>query len=305
MRKPMTPLVYSPMASRKLGVNVYLKRDDLYPISGGGNKGRKAEYILSKCLSDGCNAVVTCGGLQSNHVRATAIKCRELGIECTIVIHSSPVSRSTGNLKLLELLGVNVVYCEMSDVSDVMDREMDRFKSNGLTPFYIWGGGHSYEGTLAFFDAVKEVECQSDVDFDSVFVASGTGATQAGLHCGFKSFFPKTKVYGISVAREQARGTEAVRQSVEEFIEKYGLDKTYSNDIFFTDRYHFGGYENSSELLTSKVIEVARSTGIVLDPTYTGKAWFGMEDMIKSGNYTSQSNVLFWHTGGLLNLMAC
>ncbi len=81
---PMQKITYSSID------NLYVKRDDLYPISGGGNKGRKAKCILEKCISDGCNAVVTCGGIQSNHTRATAIRCKELGLECTIVIHAEP-----------------------------------------------------------------------------------------------------------------------------------------------------------------------------------------------------------------------
>ena len=85
MRLTATPLI----KISYLGVNLFVKRDDLYPISGGGNKGRKAEYILAKCIADGCNAVVTCGGAQSNHVRATAIRCKELGITCTIVVRTS------------------------------------------------------------------------------------------------------------------------------------------------------------------------------------------------------------------------
>ncbi|MEX9884278.1 1-aminocyclopropane-1-carboxylate deaminase/D-cysteine desulfhydrase [Providencia sp. PROV191] len=285
-------------------INLYIKRDDLYPISGGGNKGRKLNYILKKCLEEKCNAVVTCGGIQSNHARATAIRCCELGIECTIIIHSTPLEHSTGNLKILELLGVRLVYCELSDISKVMDLEMERYCRLGYSPFYIWGGGHCYEGTLAYFDAVAELKEQSEIEFDAVFLASGTGATQAGLHCGFKHYYNHTIVHGISVARDQNRGTSEIKKSVEEFVSISNLNNNYINNIIFTDKYNCGGYEKTCNELSEIISKVAKNTGIILDPVYTGKAWMGMENIIKTEQYPKHTNVLFWHTGGLLNLMA-
>ncbi|KPH65144.1 1-aminocyclopropane-1-carboxylate deaminase/D-cysteine desulfhydrase [Pseudoalteromonas porphyrae] len=284
--------------------NLYIKRDDLYPISGGGNKGRKSHYILENCVEKKCNAVVTCGGIQSNHTRATAIRCRELGIACTIVIHSDEVQESQGNLKLLKMLNVRVVYCEMTNVARTMDFEMERFSSLGFSPFYIWGGGHCYEGTLAYFDAVKELKQQTNMKFDAVFVASGTGATQAGLHCGFKHYFPDTQVFGISVAREKHRGEEEIKKSVREFIDVNKFNSDYINDINFDDSFNCGGYENVTNELEELINKVATQTGIILDPTYTGKAWLGMEKTLKTQQLNKNTNILFWHTGGLLNLMA-
>ncbi|MEI5639570.1 MULTISPECIES: 1-aminocyclopropane-1-carboxylate deaminase/D-cysteine desulfhydrase [unclassified Pseudoalteromonas] len=300
MRSTETPLI----KVNYLGVNLFVKRDDLYPISGGGNKGRKAEYILAKCIADGCNAVVTCGGAQSNHVRATAIRCKELGIACTIVIHASEPRESNGNLKLLRLLGVKIAYCDMVDVAKVMDAEMAEHAKQGLKPFYIWGGGHCLEGTQAFYDAAFEAHTQAKQHFDFVFHASGTGATQAGLHVGFKKINLATQVIGISVARENPRGTEAITHSVLEFVNANQLDTELSENIMFDDEYIAGGYEKTNPEQLSVIKSVAEQTGIILDPTYSGKAWHGMQQYIKSGKVKPGSNVLFWHTGGLLNLMA-
>ncbi|MCG6223063.1 1-aminocyclopropane-1-carboxylate deaminase/D-cysteine desulfhydrase [Vibrio diabolicus] len=286
------------------GMDIYIKRDDLYPISGGGNKGRKVEYILSKCINDGCNAVVTCGGIQSNHVRATAIRCKELGIACTIVIHAPKTNNIQGNLKLLYMLGVKVVYCDMDEVAKVMDDEMAEHNKQGLKPFYIWGGGHCLEGTKAFYDAAFEVNKQSNVHFDYVFHASGTGATQAGLHLGFKIIDSTTQVVGVSIAREKSRGLEAIKHSVLDFVEINGLDSQLLDGIIFDDDFTAGGYEQTNVQQLNVIKKVASKTGIILDPTYSGKAWFGMSEYIKSGKVKPGSNVLFWHTGGLLNLMA-
>lgn len=295
-----TPL----MKLQYLGVNLFIKRDDLYPISGGGNKGRKAEYILAKCVADGKNAVVTCGGEQSNHVRATAIRCKELGLACTIVIHAPDTNNNEGNLKLLRILGIKIVFCDMASVANVMDEEMAEYVTQGYNPFYIWGGGHCIEGTQAYYDAAIEAQKQSDVTFDYVFHASGTGTTQAGLHLGFKTVSPTTKVIGVSVARQNPRGTEAITSSIAEFITKNKLASNLSKNVMFDDNFMCGGYENTSSEQLEMIKRVANSTGIILDPTYTGKAWYGMEQYLKSGTVKPGSNVLFWHTGGLLNLMA-
>ena len=299
----ITPLQYVQNENFDLGVNLYLKRDDYYPITGGGNKGRKATFIFNRILKDGCDAVVTCGGPQSNHTRVTAIRCKELGIDCTVVIHGKQNDAMCGNLKLLSMLGVRIIYCEMNEVSDVMDSEMTRFVSLGKNPFYIWGGGHCYEGVLAYFDAVKELRLQSDVVFDAVFHASGTGATQAGLHCGFKQYYDQTKVYGISVSRDKKRGTDEIEKSIEAFTKKNNLELSSKEDVMFDDDYNFGGYEKTNDDLNKMISNVAQRLGIILDSTYTGKAWFGMENYIKNKKVKPGANVLFWHTGGLLNLM--
>ncbi len=234
------------MKLQYLGVNLFIKRDDLYPISGGGNKGRKAEYILAKCVADGKNAVVTCGGEQSNHVRATAIRCKELGLACTIVIHAPNTKNNEGNLKLLRLLGAKIVFCDMADVANVMDDEMAEYVTQGYSPFYIWGGGHCIEGTQAYYDAALEAQEQSDITFDYVFHASGTGTTQAGLHLGFKTVRPTTQVIGVSVARQNPRGTEAVVDSIKEFTTENKLASNLSEDVMFNDSFMCGGYENTS-----------------------------------------------------------
>lgn len=287
-----------------LGINLFIKRDDLYPISGGGNKGRKAEYILAKCIKDDCNAVVTCGGEQSNHVRATAIRCKELGLACTIIIHDSEPKVIEGNLKLLYILGVKIVFCDMADVSDVMDAEMTIYRQQGFKPFYIWGGGHCIEGTKAYYDAAFEVHKQSTAQFDYVFHASGTGTTQAGLHLGFKQVTPATQVVGISVARQNPRGIEAINSSILEFVTHYCLSEKLSENINFDDRFTCGGYEKTSPEQLNTIKKIAEQTGVILDPTYSGKAWYGMKKYIMSGRVKPGSNILFWHTGGLLNLMA-
>lgn len=303
--KISTPLYKDEQLSRALGVNLYIKREDLFPIAGGGNKGRKADYILGKCLNEQCTAVVTCGGLQSNHTRATAIKCKELGLKCTIIIHSEQPVDTRGNYKILKLLGVRIVFCSLSDVAEVMDNEMAKFVREGEKPFYIWGGGHCVEGSLAYYDLATEVISQADnVEFDFVFHASGTGTTQAGLHCGFRSYNRDTRVIGISVARDTERGRSAVIDSSIELCSELGLPNALSESVEFDDNFTCGGYEKYSDELLACISEVSISSGLILDPTYTAKAFLGLKHYVDSGTVEKKSNVLFIHTGGLLNFLS-
>lgn len=151
---------------------------------------------------------------------------------------------------------------------------------------------------------MKEVRGQSESQYDYVFHASGTGGTQAGLHLGFKQENNNTQVVGISIARSKSRGTEAVKNSVLQFVNERNLSTNFSNDIIFDDSFIVEGYETTNASQIACIKQVAVKTGIILDPTYTGKAWYGMEQYIKSGKVKAGSNILFWHTGGLLNFMA-
>lgn len=300
-----TPLYKDENLSQLLGVNLFIKRDDLYPITGGGNKGRKSDYILKDCKSNGYNAVVTCGGSQSNHVRATAIRCKALGLECTIIIHDEQPEVLYGNYLLLKMLDVNIIHCQMENISKVMDSEMDILKNKGFHPLYIFGGGHCFEGTKAYYDAVIEVKEQlNNTQIDYIIHASGTGTTQAGIHCGAKLLYPECKVIGISVARNKKRGEEVILESINELIRRLNLPSEYGKNINLYDKYTCGGYEKTCNDLLSTIDLVAKNSGLILDPTYTGKAFWGLVDMVKNKEIEKNSNVIFWHTGGLLNLMS-
>ncbi len=299
-----TPIQKEEKLSKLLGINLFIKRDDLFPISGGGNKGRKLQYILKKVINEKYTAVVTAGGIQSNHTRSTAIMCNNLGLKCTVIIHANkPMHPTTGNLKILELLGTKIIYCSMENVASTMDAAVDDFSAEGEKPFYLWGGGHCLEGTFAYYDAVKELTKQTAIKFDKVYHASGTGATQAGLHVGFCELSPVTKVIGVSIARDNAKGTVAVTKSAEELLAYLGPNELLE-PINFDDNFLCGGYEKSTTELLEMISYVAKKSGIILDPTYSGKAFLAMLNHVKTKQITLNQNILFWHTGGLLNLMA-
>lgn len=300
-----TAIEYLPKFSKETGVEVFVKRDDTFPLAGGGNKARKLQYILYQAKMEGADAIVTAGDINSNHCRATAVMASSLAMKVKLVIHNSHPENEkySKNMAVSRLCGAEIIYCEKSDVKDVMDRAMDDFASHGYKPFYIYGGGHLLSGSYAYYDVVKNMK--NGVGYNYVYLASGTGTTQAGLYVGFKRFFPKTKVCGISIARDAARGAMEIYKSVIE-LENYLSLSTHSEitDINFSDKFLADGYETASSEILSLIRKMATSEGLLLDPTYTGKAFLGLNSHIKSGEIKENERVLFWHTGGLLNLLS-
>ena len=298
-----TPVENAPNLSDWLGIELRIKRDDYYPMSGGGNKARKIRYILRAAIEKGHDAIVTNGGVQSNHARAAALACAAGRLQCRLVLHGDP-SRPyplTGNLLLMKLAGAQIEIVPIERLGEAMDEAVSECRRAGLNPLYVWGGGHCLEGSLAYRDAAGEFQSQqADWKPDFVVLASGTGTTQAGLHVGFAS--SPACVVGVSVARDRERGMAVVQESVKELA--CHLGSTAHKDIVFRDDWICGGYEQFDEEILDILDMAARLDGLILDPTYTGKAFRGLVDMVGSGFIPRRSKVLFWHTGGLLNLTA-
>lgn len=275
--------------------------DSNFPYLFGGSKARKIKYILSDAKKNNANAIVSAGSASSNHARDCALACAQHGWSCTLIIHDHE-DYTKDNLFLMRLCGARLIFCELSEVSSLMDEAMLEYKHNGLTPYYIWGGGHSVYGSLALKEAVKDFAEQSDNWIpDFVVVASGTGGTQAGLHVGFEQIYPKTKVIGISIARNKERGSEAVHNAINELTSFCNLPPT-KNEVEFLDDFVEAGYAANSKEIDNVIKEYAKK-GLLLDSTYTGKAFNGLLKLIEMHKLPRKSNILFWHTGGIFNLL--
>ena len=303
MQSLTTPVERNVRLSEHLGCDLRIKRDDTYPVYGGGNKARKIRYIVEGAVNAGYDAIVTNGGVQSNHARATALICAERQIKCSLILHNdrAAIPSLCGNLLLMKIAGVLPRFCKLSELSESMDAEMANLKDQGFNPLYLWGGGHCVEGSLAYYEAAKESQGQCD-DWipDYVIHASGTGTTQAGLIAGYADL--PTKIIGVSVAREKVRGSSVVQASLTELGNYLKADFT-KEQIDFRDDWIEGGYEKESGQLLQSIDGNAR-VGLILDPTYTGKAFLGLEKLLEIGEIPRGSKVLFWYTGGLLNLLS-
>ncbi|MDY0169945.1 MAG: pyridoxal-phosphate dependent enzyme [Thermoguttaceae bacterium] len=287
-------------------VHLQVKRDDLYPVCGGGNKGRKLRRFLQGIADRQQNAVVTNGGLQSNHARAVALAAAKRGWRCRLVLHGDPerLRAPTGNLLLMMLAGAEITLVKPEDMAEALDAAMDGFHLSGLCPCQIPGGGHSIEGSAAYADAIDELADQAgDWRPDFIVLASGTGTTQAGILAGVERRGWKTRVIGISVGRRNPRGTDVTRQAYDELRSRLRLAGA-PLPVEFRDEWIGDGYEQPCCEVFDTIRRVARTSGLILDPTYTGKAFRGLESLVRSGEITAGSRVIFWHTGGLLNLMA-
>lgn len=287
----------------QMDIDLRIKRDDLYPLSGGGIKARKIGFIVKKAIDEGYDTLVTNGGPQSNHARATAILAANIGIKChlVIVLENNHDYYNSGNILLMKLSGASIEFTSKDKLAMQMDKAMLDLSQQGHKPLYIWGGGHSLEGTNAFVNAAYETQQQAGNWIpDYVVLASGTGSTQAGLAIGYKDF--PTQVIGISVARSTERGKKIIQQCIDEYTTRNNLPN-YVENVILRDDWVDGGYEKYSRALFD-VINVAAKTGYFFDPTYSGKALRGLASMVKQGEIPNGKKVIFWHTGGLMNLMA-
>ena len=276
----------------------YMKREDLIGFSFGGNKARKAEKFKKDILAKKVDAIVTYGSSESNHCRIIANMAKSLGLKCYIV---SPEEKyeETFNAKMIEMFGAEVIKVPLKKVGETID-ELMRKLSEDYKPYFIPGGGHGNLGTDAYVDAfneIREYEKDSDVYFDYIFFASGTGTTQAGLVCGqiINQDFNK-KIVGISIARKKERGEKIILESIKEYLDK-DIDK-YVEHLEFNDEYTLAGYNEHNDKVLNVIKEVLSNDGVALNSTYTGKAYYGMLEYVKKNNIISK-NILFINTGGL------
>ncbi len=282
------------------GVEYYIKRDDLLPEFFGGNKVRKNSFIISS-MEKIPDVIITNGGAESNHARVCSLIARKIGAESHLVLHGCKASSEyyNGNDFIISCAGSSVSYVSPEGIAEEISSQKSYYESLGKTVEVIPGGAHSLEGAEAYLIAVDELK----VEPDYIFFASGTGATQAGITAGIKRKGWNTKVIGISVAREKRRGTDAIYEIYSLLCDKYNIEHSKS-DIIFLDDYRFGGYSSFNEQLDGFIKETIANQSIPLDPVYTAKAYYGMISEMSKKSVKRGTKVLFWHTGGFLNLQA-
>lgn len=289
-------------------ITIKLVRDDLFPSIGGGSKARKAKAYETYLKYNGYNAIVTCGGIQSNHNRAMALMCARNGWKCHLCIQGTEdrFINENGNALLVRLSGAECEFITPEETSIAMDRAMHHLQKKGYNPYYVIGGGHNIPGGTCFVDAIKELKFQCDKKGykpDYIFLASGTGSTQAGIVVGLDIVgWGDVKCVGISVARQYERGKQAIVDFANMLATHYGINKDYSDKIVFKTEYLCGGYEQYSLELHNYLKNAMSHTGLLFDTTYSGKGFYGMMQEIKKLNIQDK-NIIFWHTGGIMNLM--
>ena len=288
------------------GIPIKIVRDDIFPFIGGGSKARKAveyELFLKK---NGYNAIVTCGGIQSNHNRAIALMAARNGWKCHLCIQGTEERfySEKGNALLDRLSGAECEVIRSEDTAEAMDKAVAKLVFRGFKPYYCHGGGHDLPGGIAFVKAVQGLKdiCGADYKPDYIFHASGTGSTQAGILVGLEKVgWTDVKVVGISVARQYERGKKVISDFANMLGNYYNQHLNYEDRVIFNIDYLYGGYEKYVPEMQSYLDSVMKKTGLVFDTTYSGKGFYGMMDII-SKEQLKDKNILFWHTGGLMNI---
>lgn len=284
------------------GNNIYIKRDDLTEPTLGGNKVRKLELFLAEAKEKKANYIITYGAAQSNHCRLTVSMANKLGFKVLLILAKSDEVHYNGNFLIYDLYDTKIVWTETDQVSETIELTLRQLKSEGHLPYFIQGGGHGNLGTHAYklaFDEILKQEIEMNVNFNTIFHASGTGTTQAGLIVGNKINDSNKEIVGISVARNKERGTEVIEESIHSYFENKGMNIQITNkDIIFSDQYVGEGYADIYPQVISVIKLVAKRTSVLLDPVYTGKAFYGMLKHIEK-NEIRDSNILFIHTGGI------
>ena len=288
---------------KRIGSNyVYIKRDDLTDLALGGNKVRKLEYFLADAIEKNANCIVTYGSAQSNHCRLTAAAASKHQMKSVLILSESEEVQFNGNYFLYKLFDAEIVWTDVKNVPETIEKTLADLRNKGLKPYFIQGGGHGNLGTHAYrkaFDEIIEQEKEMNIEFEYIFHASGTGTSQAGLIAGNLLNKFKKKIVGISVARNEIRGRQVIYESLKDYFDELNYSfKIPKETIIFNDSYVGRGYGDIYPEIVGTIKEVAKGSGVILDPVYTGKAFYGMIDYIEENRITNK-NILFIHTGGI------
>lgn len=304
-----TPLEFLERVSVDLGVSVYVKRDDLTGMGLSGNKVRKLEFLFAEALAEGADHVLTCGAIQSNHCRATAVAAARLHLSSTVVLHGEPEATPDGNFLIDELVGaqvVNITLQEYRDRDTIMEREADRLRAEGKQPYIIPEGGSNALGSLGYVTAMEEIQSQSSdrsLRFNTIISATGSSGTHVGLAVGAKCHDFDGDIIGINVCGSRRWFEERADQILEEMETRFVPDLSMTGtDCHFLDGQQGEGYGLYTDDDLRGIRELATQEGMLLDPVYTFKAWKGMLQLIETGDISQGGSVLFLHTGGLFGL---
>jgi D-cysteine desulfhydrase family pyridoxal phosphate-dependent enzyme len=296
---------------------ILLKRDDLSDLALGGNKARKLEFLVGDAKVKGATALVTTGGVQSNHARMTAAAARMAGMKAALILTSEDASpEPQGNLLLDRLLGADVHFVsgapakgettsrEDQKVADVISA----FEQEGETPYFVPLGGSNAIGTLGYVDATRELQAQlneSGLRPTRLYYASGSRGTQAGLELGARMFNASHRCIGIAVSGGEPIKREHAARIANEAAILIGAAVRIQADDLATDQDHYGeGYAIATAECVAAIRLVASTEGIILDPVYSGKAMAGMIAHIRNGTISPAETIVFLHTGGVPGFFA-
>ena len=311
-----TPVEPLPRLSKKLGVEIYIKRDDLTGTDLTGNKIRKLEFVLADAIARGADTVLTCGGAQSNHARATAIAAVKLGLRSRLLLRTPDPSNPPlleGNVLLDRMVGAEMVWItpdEYRGRDQIFNREAASLQKLGRKPYVVPEGASNPLGAWGYIRAAEELahdltRLPGGTDRPTTIIhATGSGGTTAGLILGVRLLGLNARVVGFNVCDDRDYFIRAIGEICEKAIANYHLNLSFSRgqDIEIIDGYVGRGYALSRPEELALIRDIARTEGILLDPVYTGKAFFGMIQELSRNPRIFGDRIVFVHTGGIFGL---
>ena len=318
---PRADLLFGPSPVHRLerlsehlggGVEIWAKREDCNSgLAYGGNKVRKLEYLAADALEQGCDTLVSIGGVQSNHTRQVAAVAAHLGLACVLVQEhwvdwDDPGYETVGNILLSRIMGADVRLSEAGfdiGIRASWEEALASVRESGGKPYAIPAGASDHPlGGLGFArwaDEVADQEQALDVFFDTVVVCSVTGSTHAGMIAGFAAQERNRRVLGIdgsaTVEQTWAQTVRIARQTAE----KVGLGRELADEeIILLDEWHAGTYGIPDEKTLDAIRLGARLEGMLTDPVYEGKSLAALVDLVRDGRIAAGSRVLYAHLGG-------
>jgi D-cysteine desulfhydrase len=285
--------------------NFLIKRDDLTGAELSGNKVRKLEYLICQAMKEKAGIIFTAGGDQSNHARATVIAASRAGIKSKIFLWGKDKANADGNLFLDKFYGAEISFLnkkEFSKVNDIMFEERIKLLKKGINAFVIPEGGSTTLGIWGYVYFMSELKNQVNLNtLEGITVAAGSGGTAAGLLIGAALLKLNLKIFAVNVLYPEAEIRKKILQLAEGCILDYQLPCPINeSNLKLLNGYSDEGYKKITEDKLDLIKKFARSSGILLDPAYTGKAFKAYYDNFLLKN--KGKKVLFLHTGGLFGV---
>lgn len=313
-----TPLEPLKNVSAEFGTNVWIKRDDCTGLAFGGNKSRQLEFYIGQALQQGADTLLTTGAVQSNHVRMTVAAARKMGLEVEVqlehrVDREQPEYHHSGNPYLVKLMGAKIhYYPEGEDEAGAdlaLETRAEEIAQQGGKAYVIpLSNAHTPYGALGYVDGAEELMQQLDemhIEPAGFIVPTGSASTHCGFLYGVRACGSRAPVYGVCVRRDADSQRQRVGTKLKAVIDTIGREIDIpDSDIMCDDSMLAPGYGLLNDATVEAIKYLARQEGILLDPTYSGKAFAVLLEMLKGGEFTADQHVVFLHTGGAASLFA-
>ena len=290
--------------------SIHIKRDDFSGIEISGNKIRKLEYSLQEAQDQGCDLLITCGGIQSNHCRATAAIGAKLGFKVVLLLMGEPCDAPVGNHFMDGLFGATLHMIAPNDgiasLESLFPKYKAQYEKEGYKPYLIPTGASNGIGAFGYKNCIKEImDLNGGNDYDAIVATIGSAGTYAGLLLGKEAYGFKGDIIGINIAGDHDYFFNRTKEIIEE-SNGYMTKPVIIPDewIKIIDGYQGDGYALNKPEDFTFIKEIGMLEGLLVDPVYTGKALKGLVNECHQGHFDKYNKVLFIHTGGLYGLLA-